>query len=131
MAEPSGDDCLHIRGLRAYGHTGFFAAEQELGQWFEVELRLWLDLAGAARDDDLQQSLDYGAVALEVRELVEGARFRTIEALAAAISDRVLAHGEVGEVETTLTKLHPPIPGFSGQVAVTLRRRRGPEAPCP
>ncbi len=132
MAERSGGgDCLRIRGLRAYGHTGFFEAEQELGQWFEVELCLWLDLAGAGRDDDLQQSLDYGAVALQVRELVERARFRTIEALATAISDGVLAHGEVREVETTLTKLHPPIPGFSGQVAVTLRRRRGPEAPCP
>ena len=132
MAESGGgSDCLRIRGLRAYGYSGFFAAEQELGQWFEVELCLWLDLAAAGRDDDFQRSLDYGAVVREVQELVERARFRTIERLATAISERVLALEGVRDVETTLTKLHPPIPGFSGQVAVTLRRRRGAEGPCP
>ncbi|MFN9989864.1 MAG: dihydroneopterin aldolase [Cyanobacteriota bacterium] len=122
-------DRLTIRGLRAYGHTGFFAEEQQLGQWFEVDLCLWLPLAAAGRSDALEDSLDYGSVARAVQELVEQARFRTIERLAAAISERVLAWPEVRQVETTLTKLHPPIPGFSGQGAVTLRRGRGSDAP--
>ncbi len=38
-------DALHLRGLRAYGYTGLLPEEQRLGQWFEVELTLWLDLA--------------------------------------------------------------------------------------
>jgi dihydroneopterin aldolase len=125
-----GDDRLTIRGLRAYGHTGFFAEEQQLGQWFEVDLRLQLDLTAVSHSDDLGHSLDYGAVVVAVQELVEQAKFRTVERLAAAISERVLAWPQVGEVETTLTKLHPPIPGFSGQVAVTLRRSRH-DAPSP
>jgi FolB domain-containing protein len=85
----------------------------------------WISASG----DALEDSLDYGSVARAVQELVEQARFRTIERLAAAISERVLAWPEVRQVETTLTKLHPPIPGFSGQVAVTLRRGRGSDAP--
>ncbi|MEB3242328.1 MAG: dihydroneopterin aldolase [Cyanobacteriota bacterium] len=129
-AAPGGaSDCLRIRGLRAYGYTGFFDEEQRLGQWFEVELALWLDLAAAARDDDLAGGLDYAAVATAVQELVEGARFRTIERLTSAICERVLAWGAVEAVEATLTKLHPPIPGFSGQVAITLRRRRADAPP--
>lgn len=116
------EDRLLIRGLRAYGHTGFFAEEQQLGQWFEVDLCLWLPLAAAGRSDALQDTLDYGAVAQAVQELVEQARHRTIERLAAAICERVLAWEPVRQVEITLTKLHPPIPNFSGQVAVTLRR---------
>lgn len=124
-AAASGDnDRLTIRGLRAYGHTGFFDEEQQLGQWFEVDLSLWLPLAAAGGSDALSDSLDYGAVALAVKELVEQARFRTIERLATAICERVLTWPQVRQVETTLTKLHPPIPGFSGQVAVTLRRGR-------
>ena len=129
MADPTGeDDRLTIRGLRAYGHTGFFAEEQRLGQWFAVDLCLWLNLAATGQSDDLQQGLDYAAVVAAVQELVEQARFRTIERLATAISERVLAWEQVNLVETTLTKLHPPIPGFSGQVAVTLRRRRADDA---
>jgi dihydroneopterin aldolase len=125
VADPTGGgDRLTIRELRAYGHTGFFAEEQRLGQWFAVDLCLWLDLTAVSQSDDLSHSLDYGAVVVAVQELVEQAQFRTIERLAAAISERVLAWPQVGEVETTLTKLHPPIPGFSGQVAVTLRRSR-------
>lgn len=120
-----------IRGLRAYGHTGFFAEEQRLGQWFEVDLCLWLPLAATGGSDDLQQGLDYGAVVAAVQELVEQARFRTLERLATAISDRVLAWEQVQRVETTLTKLHPPIPGFNGQVAVSLQRSRLGDAPIP
>ena len=48
--EVSGDgaaglDLIRISGIRHYGYTGFFAEEQVLGQWFEVNLSLWLDLA--------------------------------------------------------------------------------------
>jgi hypothetical protein len=39
--EVSGDgaaglDLIRISGIRHYGYTGFFAEEQVLGQWFEV-----------------------------------------------------------------------------------------------
>ncbi len=35
-------DCIHVTGIRAYGYTGYLPEEQSLGQWFEVDLKLWL-----------------------------------------------------------------------------------------
>ena len=119
------DDALHIRGIRAYGHTGFFPEEQVLGQWFEVDLSIWLDLSVAGDDDALAHTLDYAEVVDRVRTLLESSRFRTIERLCTVIGAAVLAFPPVRQVRTRLTKLAAPIPGFSGRVAVEMTRRRG------
>ena len=38
-------DCIYLTGIRAYGYTGYLKEEQVLGQWFEVDVKLWLDLS--------------------------------------------------------------------------------------
>ena len=74
-------DSLQISAIRAYGYTGFFAEEQALGQWFEVDLTLWLDLSRTGADDDLAHSLNYAEVVATVQRLVQTSRCRTIERL--------------------------------------------------
>jgi dihydroneopterin aldolase len=120
---PAGD-CLHISGIRAYGYTGFFAEEQTLGQWFEVDLTLQLDLSTTGADDELAHSLDYAEVVAAVRGLVETSRFRTIERLNSVILEALLAFAPVWRVRSRLTKLAAPIPGFDGRVAVEMVRCR-------
>jgi dihydroneopterin aldolase len=117
-------DTLRIRGIRAWGHTGFFDAEQELGQWFEVDLAIRLDLARAGVDDELAHTLNYATVIERVKALVEGSRDRTIERLNTRICDAVLAFPEVREVRSSLTKVAAPIAGFDGRVAIEMARRR-------
>ncbi len=117
-------DTLRIRGIRAWGHTGFFDAEQELGQWFEVDLAIRLDLARAGVDDELAHTLNYATVIERVKALVEGSRDRTIERLNTRICDAVLAFPEVREVRSSLTKVAAPIAGFDGRVAIEMVRRR-------
>ena len=117
-------DTLRISGLRAWGHTGYFDAEQELGQWFEVDLAIQLDLSITGADDELAHSLNYAAVIERVKGLVESSRFRTIERLNTRLCDAVLAFPEVREVRSTLTKVAAPIAGFDGRVAIEMVRRR-------
>jgi dihydroneopterin aldolase len=121
-------DAIEIRGLRCYGYTGYFDEEQVLGQWFEVTLTLWLDLAPCGADDTLTSSLDYGQVVAAVRSLVEQARFRTVERLNTAILEVALAFPSVLQVRSELVKLAPPLAGFSGQIAVTMTRNREQQA---
>lgn len=118
------DDAISIKGIRGYGHTGYFAEEQTLGQWFEVDLRIALDLSRTGADDELSHTLDYSQVVLRVKKLVEEARFRTLERLATAISAAVLDFDEVERVDVRLTKVAAPIPGFDGRIAVELSRSR-------
>ena len=120
------DDALHISGIRAYGYTGFFRVELTLGQWFELDLTIQLDLSAAGDDDELTHTLNYAEVVERVKGLVEVSRYRTIERLCAVVSDAVLAFAPVRQVRARLTKVAAPIPGFDGRVAVEMvRSRRG------
>ena len=123
-------DTLRISAIRAWGHTGYFDAEQELGQWFEVDLEIALDLSRTGDDDELAHTLNYAAVIERVKALVEGSRFRTIERLNTRLCDAVLAFPQVREVRSTLTKVAAPIAGFDGRVAIEMVRRRSDAAPA-
>jgi len=118
----NGLDRLTIHGIRGYGYTGVFPEEQSLGQWFAVDLCLWLDLRPAAAADDLSDGLDYAAVVQQVQALLKNSRCRTLERLNSQICDTLLVWPAVQRVESTLTKVAAPIPGFDGRVAVTMDR---------
>jgi len=117
-------DSLRINGIRGYGHTGYFDAEQTLGQWFEVDLVLWLQLAACGSSDALEQSLNYADVVQRVTALIETSRCRTIERLSTLVCEAVLDFEQVQRIEATLTKVAAPIPGFSGRISVQMTRSR-------
>ena len=117
-------DTLRISAIRAWGHTGYFDAEQELGQWFEVDLEITLDLSRTGEDDELAHTLNYAAVIERVKGLVQSSRFRTIERLNTRLCEAVLAFPEVREVRSSLTKVAAPIAGFDGRVTIEMTRRR-------
>ena len=117
-------DTLRISAIRAWGHTGYFDAEQELGQWFEVDLEITLDLSRTGEDDELAHTLNYAAVIERVQELVQSSRFRTIERLNTCLCEAVLAFPEVRQVRSSLTKVAAPIAGFDGRVTIEMVRRR-------
>lgn len=114
-------DCLILRGIRGYGYTGVLSEEQRLGQWFEVDLRIYMDLSLAGYSDDLCDTLHYGPLIAQVQDLLRNARFALIERLATAIADLVLGYPMVEKVEVCLIK-KPPIPDFAGQVQVEITR---------
>jgi 7,8-dihydroneopterin aldolase/epimerase/oxygenase len=120
----AGLDLIRISGIRHYGYTGFFPEEQVLGQWFEVNLSLWLDLATTGANDQLENTLNYAEVVAEVTAVMDAARFKTLERLNTAILDRVLAFAQVRRAHSELVKLSPPIPGFSGQITIAMTRSK-------
>lgn len=115
-------DCLHLTNIRAYGYIGAFPEEQVLGQWFSVDLTLWLDLSTAGVSDRLEDTHDYSATVAAVQTLLKTARFKLIEKLATAIADLVLASEQIEQVQVRLTKMTPPVPDFSGQITVEITR---------
>jgi dihydroneopterin aldolase len=123
-AEGMEADAIEISGIRGYGHTGWFAEEQTLGQWFEVDLRLWLDLSPTGASDDLAQGLNYAEVVERVTQLLEGSRCRTIERLNTLILEALLTFPQVRRVHSRLVKVAAPIPGFDGRIAVAMTRAK-------
>lgn len=116
-------DAIEITGLRYYGYVGYFPEEQVLGQWFEVNLTLWLDLSVVGQNDRLEDTLNYADVMEQVRQLIETAKFKTIERLNTAIIDAMLNFEKLQKVRSRVTKW-PPIPGFNGNVAIDMTRTK-------
>ena len=118
-------DLITLRGMRFMGRHGVTPEERADPQPFEVDLVLQLDLSRAAASDELGDTVDYSAVFVLARRIVEGRSFHLLEALAAAIADGVLAGFPVDEVEARVRKPKAPLPGAFEAVEVRLRRRRG------
>lgn len=121
-------DRILIRNLRVFGHHGVLAEEAQRGQVFVVDLDLALDLEPAGRSDELDRTVDYGALTARVAELVAGTRRQLLEAVASDVATLVLADERVLQVRVRVTKPHAPL-GVDAEVAVEVVRGRGGDGP--
>lgn len=117
-------DRITVRGMRFLGRHGVHLEERMEPQPFEVDVILRADLSLPAASDELADTIDYGTVFALVGEVVEGASFRLIEALAGAIADAIMAGLPVDDVEVRVRKPKASLPGAFETVEARLRRRR-------
>jgi 7,8-dihydroneopterin aldolase/epimerase/oxygenase len=122
-------DVIQLTGIRCYGYTGYLAEEQFLGQWFEVDLRIILDLAPASQSDCIKDTLDYRSVIAAVKEIISTQKFALVEKLAETLVQAVLQHHLVQQVELKLHKLAAPIPDFGGKITIELQRSKNSSQP--
>jgi dihydroneopterin aldolase len=120
----SGDQIL-VRGLRLWAHVGVLAHERELGQWFELDLTLTVDLGVAGRSDDLAHTLDYSQLITALQQQARSIRCQTLEHYSDCMLDLAEALYGTVPIELELRKCSAPVPGFGGVVAVR-RQRLGP-----
>lgn len=118
-------DCIYLTGIRCYGYTGYLPEEQVLGQWFEVDVKLWLDLSKPGKTDAIEDTIDYRSVISLVQDLVKTSKFALVERLATAIADSILAScTQVTQVQVRLSKPAAPIPDFGGKISIELTRNQ-------
>lgn len=117
-------DRITLRGLRGHGHHGVYPEERDTGQVFVVDVVLTLDLAPAARRDDVADTVHYGDLARQVVSVVEGEPVRLVETLAHLVAEVCLSHEPVQQVEVTVHKPEAPVGVPFDDVAVTIVRSR-------
>lgn len=120
-------DVIRLTEIRGYGYVGALPEEQVLGQWFEVDVTLWLDLSVPGQSDRLTDTLDYRAIIQAVQHLLRTAKFALLERLADEICQVILQpppepRVPIQQVHVALTKLAAPIPDFTGKVTIELTR---------
>ncbi|MEG5138799.1 MULTISPECIES: dihydroneopterin aldolase [unclassified Microcoleus] len=117
-------DCIQLTGIRCYGYTGYLPEEQVLGQWFEVDVTLWLDLSPAGKSDNIEQTLDYRSAISLIQRLVKDSKFLLIERLADTIVQALLELHLVEKVKLKLSKPAAPIPDFGGRITLEITRSK-------
>lgn len=81
---------IELKGLRVFAHHGVHAQEAVVGGYYRVDLQVTADLGLAETSDQLEHTLDYGRMALIIKEqmavrgqLIEHVARRLLEALRA------------------------------------------------
>ena len=62
-------ETIRLNNMIFYAHHGYYEAERELGQKFEVDVVLECDLAKAIESDDLKDTVNYHRVYERVSEI--------------------------------------------------------------
>ena len=117
-------DLITLSGLRVHGRHGVFDHEREAGQDFIVDVSLRTSTAEAAAADDLERTVDYGALADTLADIVAGEPVNLIETLAERLADACLGLDRVDAVRVTVHKPQAPISQRFSDVSVTIERRR-------
>jgi 7,8-dihydroneopterin aldolase/epimerase/oxygenase len=117
-------DSIQLTGICCYGYTGYLPEEQVLGQRFEVDVTLWLDLSKAGKSDDIEHTLDYRSAITLIQQLVTDSKFLLIERLADTIAEALLQLPLVEQVKLQLSKPAAPIPDFGGKITLEITRTK-------
>jgi dihydroneopterin aldolase len=117
-------DRIELRGLRVLGRHGALEGEQDTPQPFEVDLDVEAELVEAARNDDLDRTVNYSLVVDAAMGIVGHHRYQLLEALADAIAAEVLEIPGVQAVTVSVRKLRPPVAADLASAGVRLRRER-------
>ncbi|MFZ5633958.1 MAG: dihydroneopterin aldolase [Bacillota bacterium] len=118
-------DRIIMKGMRFFGRHGVLPQERDLGQVFEVDMELSLDLKPAGTRDDLGLTVSYADVFGAVEEVVAGGSVSLLETLAERIAALVLEKfSPVQAVKVTVKKPSAPIQGSFEYMAAEITRAR-------
>ncbi|MFP4561932.1 MAG: dihydroneopterin aldolase [Spirochaetia bacterium] len=115
-------DTIIIRGLKCSCLVGVNPEERTRRQDILIDLELSLDLSAASHSDDLEDTVDYHALAERVRGTAEESGFFLIERLAGEIAEVCLKTPPVTAVTVTVRK--PEALENADYPAVRLYRKR-------
>ena len=102
-------DEISVTGIEVWAHHGVFDHERRDGQPFVVDLTWWLDSTAAGGSDDLADTIDYGAVAEFVRELVGSDPVDLIETVVRRLQEGLLARFPMEFVRVVVHKPSAPL----------------------
>ena len=83
-------DKIEIKGLEVFAHHGVYEEEQRLGQKFVVSAVLSLDTTAAAQTDDLDKTVNYGAISRQITQILQRENHKLLERAAAVTSEEIL-----------------------------------------
>jgi dihydroneopterin aldolase len=118
-------DRIFVNGLSLHAYHGVMPHEAKVGQSFNIDIELDIDLSDAARSDKVVDTVSYDKVVECASQAFCAQRFRLIEAVAGRVADAILAtFARVNSVKVTIHKPHAPIAAIFSDVGVTLMRAR-------
>ncbi|WP_414829780.1 dihydroneopterin aldolase [Alteromonas sp. H39] len=113
---------ITITGLSVDTLIGVYDWERTQNTTLKLDITLHADLGRAMESDDVQDTIDYAAVAEHIQKLAGESQFELLEAFGNAIMKSVLATFSASSIELTVSK--PSILKDADNVAVSMELSR-------
>ena len=122
---------IRLSGVSVHTNHGVSEAEREIGQRMVFDLTLELANCDATATDELDGTVDYGAVTEALVESATGESYLTLERLTTVIAGRMLDQFPVHRVTVRASKPEPPIPVVMDGASVEVSLSRNDFSPPP
>jgi 7,8-dihydroneopterin aldolase/epimerase/oxygenase len=116
---------IKIRKATFYGYHGVRSEEQSVGGKFEADVDIYTDFSKAAKDDNLNETIDYHKVYSFMYHLALEQKYYLIESLAMKIADELLKKFDhIEKVAVRVRKNNPPLGGVVDHVEAEVIKER-------
>ena len=113
---------ISLSEIGLVGHHGHHEAERELGQRFEVDVDLFVDIEVPGTTDNLADAVNYEDVYRVIERTVREDRYHLIEALAADLANTIFDEFDVEGVQLRIRKPSIPFCPDLGFVEIEVER---------
>jgi dihydroneopterin aldolase len=117
-------DIIKLCNIVFYAHHGYYKAERELGQRFELDIEVSCDLRKAAVNDKLDRTIDYRQVYAIAKDAFENNKFKLLETVADRIARKILVQYPVHAVLIRVRKPNVPLKGFLDHIEIEVQRTK-------
>ena len=115
---------IRLNNMIFYAHHGYYQAERELGQKFQVDMELECNFDKATQSDDLKDTVNFESVYQKVHHIFSSYKFTLLETLADRIAIEILENFPIDSVLIRVRKPNVPLNGFLDHVEVEHYRRK-------
>ncbi len=117
-------EVIRLNNMIFYAHHGYYQAERELGQKFEVDVEMECDLSAAMKSDNLSDTINYKTVYQRVSEIFNNYKFNLLESLADRITEEILELYPIHSIRIRVRKPQVSLNGFLDNVEVEIFKKR-------
>ena len=97
-------DRIFLSEMKIETTVGIWEWEKRIKQQVIIDIEMSADIKKAASSDQIEDTLNYKAVAKSVRKLVEESSFQLVETMAEKISELVIGEHNVSWVKVKVNK---------------------------
>lgn len=116
-------DKIQVKALKVFAHHGVYPEESAQGQDFFVDVCLHTDTRSAGKEDNLEQSTDYGELCMFIDRYMKKHTYKLLESVTENLAREILLrYQKAFSVEITVSKPHAPIPLPFEDVSVSIER---------
>lgn len=115
-------DKIRLKNIIFYAHHGFYKAERELGQKFEIDIEVACNLRASGLSDNLEETVDYSKIYNIAKETFASHKFKLLETVAEKIAGKILKLNGIFSVLIKVRKPHVPLNGLLDFVEIEIER---------